>query len=92
MNVEMQQYEMGSCIYGSLLRQSKPFLVSSRNDSVDIKLKISKPCSAFAYLQDSLFALPLYLTNFYRGFVHDFVFFVFAFVTLIKIKSGSQNI
>lgn len=30
-NVKTQQYEKGSCIYGSYLQQSKPFLVFFRN-------------------------------------------------------------
>ena len=78
---------MGSRICGSYLQQSKsPFLVFSGHDSGAIKMKIGKLCSAFAYLQENPFTLLLHLTNLYRGFVHDFVFFVFTFVTLIKIK------
>lgn len=48
-------------------------------------MKIGKLCSAFAYLQENAFT-RLHLADFYGGFVHDFVFFVFTFVTLIRIK------
>ena len=50
-------------------------------------MKIGKLYSQYIYIiKKTPYALPLHLTNFYRGFVHDFVFFVFTFVTLVKVK------
>lgn len=70
---------MGNGLYGLCLQQGRPFLVFCRNGSADMKVETGQLCSVYTYLEEASLALPLHLTNFYRGFVQDCEFYYFYF-------------